>query len=183
MRAIGTAGAMPRSRGVGMARPKKKTVVSEEMPGPTEMDTAPADDEPNTSTSGEAPAPVPKAPISPALQARREANAKLRRVLKSQKWANKMILRAKQIKLLTMKISSEMCDHIERMQKKKRRDHYKELQLIHKVELFDLKEAAYFQKSVDVYCRVELSVAHAQIVCKDLDIARLREQLRLAKKR
>ena len=125
---------------------------------------------------------MPKAPISPALQARRDANAKLRIVLKSQRRAKKMILRAKQIKLLTMKMSGEMCDHIQRIQKKKRRDHYKELQLIHKVELFDLKEAAAFEKSFSLYWRAELRVANAQIVCKDLEIARLREQLRLAKK-
>lgn len=94
-----------------------------------------------------------------------------------------MILRAKQIKLLTMKMSGEMCDHIQRIQKKKRRDHYKELQLIHKVELFDLKEAVAFEKSFRVFYLTEFRVANAQIVCKDLEIARLRGQLRLAKKR
>ena len=174
---------MGRYRGIGMPKAKKKKVEQQQEAGPSTLAPDPAEQPPPSPPHRETSAAVRKAPESPERKARRDANKDLCEWLKWQRRARKHRARAKQRKEAAAKLSECMLDQVQRMQGKGRRDPDKELKILHKHEVFMLEEAVAEEKSLNFFWRAELSVCRAQVICKDLQIARLTRMLRAAKKR
>ena len=168
---------MPRNRGLSMPKAKKKKVEQHEEAGPSEAEPAPAAAMPPPPPRSPQPARPPALPPSPEFKARQDAGKSLQLALKAFRRSTRALRRAEKAWLAKDEKRKQMDKQITRMQKKPAMESIvKELQLIHKAELFfkDMMEDLY--AAIHEETRAELEFVKAQVVLKDLQLARLRQR-------
>ena len=95
---------MPRARGIGMPKAKKKKIKQDEEAGPREAEPAPAAAMPPPPPRSPQPTQRPVLPASPGKKARQDAGIALREALKAERRYTKLLRKAENVWLATEKI-------------------------------------------------------------------------------